>query len=90
MVLTLSDPTLAWASLALHVPKNLSDMAHEYPLVQAYFGKPEQPLNLTINLNGDLLAVYSEDCVFCMGEDRYDRGESDTAKVSTVFWNIVA
>ncbi|KAH8810359.1 aspartic peptidase domain-containing protein [Flagelloscypha sp. PMI_526] len=70
----------SWASLALQVPKNLSDMSFDYPLVSTYFGKPGQPINLTINLNGDILGVYAEECVYCMGEDRYDPSESDTTK----------
>jgi hypothetical protein len=73
--------SIAWVSLPMNVPQNLSDVIFDGPTVPTLFGTPPQMINSTLDLNTAKLAVYSSDCVLCAGNTSFDVSMSSTVEV---------
>lgn len=71
----------AWVSLNVTVAATMTDLDYMYSQVPLLFGTPQQSMDVTINLSGDLLSAWSEDCIFCQGEESFDKTLSSTIKV---------
>lgn len=59
----------------------MTDLDYMYSQVPLLFGTPQQSMDVTINLSGDLLSAWSDDCIFCQGEESFDKTLSSTIKV---------
>ncbi len=59
----------------------MTDLDYMYSQVPLLFGTPQQSIDVTINLSGDLLSAWSDDCIFCQGEESFDKTLSSTIKV---------
>ncbi|KAK0451786.1 aspartic peptidase domain-containing protein [Armillaria borealis] len=57
-----------------------------YSQVPLLFGTPQQSMDVTINLSGDLLSAWSDDCIFCQGEESFDKTLSSTIKSNGTVW----
>jgi hypothetical protein len=73
----------AWVPLNMTVPKEMTDMDYVNPEVPVAIGSPPQPVSITVDLAGDLLAAFSTDCAFCPGYTLFDADQSSTYHVST-------
>lgn len=71
---------VAWTSIEVTVPVNLTDLDYIFTQARTMFGTPPQPINLTLNLAGDLLSPWGVDCNFCAGEALYDPTLTTTMK----------
>ncbi|KAK0469109.1 aspartic peptidase domain-containing protein [Desarmillaria tabescens] len=79
-----ADPS--WVSLNVTVATTMSDLDYMYSQVPLLFGTLQQSMDLTINLSGDLLSAWSDDCVFCQGEELFDKTLSSTIKSNGTAW----
>ncbi|KAK0220960.1 aspartic peptidase domain-containing protein [Armillaria nabsnona] len=64
----------------------MMDLDYMYSQVPLLFGTPQQPMDVTINLSGDLLSAWSDDCIFCQGEESFDKTLSSTIKSNGTVW----
>ncbi len=79
---------LAWISLNMTVPKQMTDWDYVNAEVPVLVGSPPQTVSMTVGLAEDLLAAWSTDCAFCPGYTPFDPQLSSTLKVSsyTLTW----
>ncbi|KAH8102890.1 aspartic peptidase domain-containing protein [Cristinia sonorae] len=73
-----ASPT--WVSLNVSVPPMLIDGDDAFNYVDMFVGTPPQLLSLPIDMQSDLISVYSNDCPFCPGTTLYDSRQSSSAK----------
>ncbi|SJL10404.1 uncharacterized protein ARMOST_13790 [Armillaria ostoyae] len=83
-VMHAADPS--WVSLNVTVATTMTDLDYMYSQVPLLFGTPQQPMDVTINLSGDLLSAWSDDCIFCQGEESFDKTLSSTIKSNGIVW----
>ncbi|TCD68235.1 hypothetical protein EIP91_011304 [Steccherinum ochraceum] len=79
IVHTVHSASPSWVSLNVSVPPFLQELDYNFNLVDVLVGTPPQLLSLPIDMQGDILTVYSNDCQFCGGTTFYDPSQSSTS-----------
>ncbi|TFK67422.1 acid protease [Pluteus cervinus] len=76
-----------WVSLNVTVAQNMTDMDYSWSQVRVLIGTPPQPVDLTVNMGGALLAAWSSGCLYCPGSTPFDMSSSSTLEPNNAPWS---